>query len=157
MISATALQLSISWSCAVLLVLWVPAAWLAAMHWVAVAAACFDEFSKRLIIFLLMVVPTASLVVTLKWSAVLLSRSWLDSLPWVEAHCLAGATMSAVASARALAADNSRFCKSLSDWLSASPLIAWISSAVACARILACRTISFESLLPISSPEATMI
>ena len=79
------------------------------MHWVAVAAACFEEFSRRLIIFLLMVVPTASLVVTLRWSAARFSRSWLDSLPWLEAHCLAASTMSAVASARAFAADNSRF------------------------------------------------
>ena len=48
-------------------------------------------------------------------------------------------------------------CNSESDCVSASPLIAWMSSAVDWARIRACRTISPESKLAMSSPLATKI
>jgi hypothetical protein len=79
------------------------------MHWVAVAAACFAAFSNRFIIFRLMVVPTASAVVVRRRSAAWRNTSWLPAFPGVEAHSLAASTMSAVASARAFAADSRRF------------------------------------------------
>ena len=109
--SATALQLSISSSWLLWLVLCWPAPWLAAIHCVAVAAACLALFSRRFNIFRLIVVPTASVVVTRSCSAARLRASWLFSLPGLLAHFLAASTISAVASANALAADNRRFCR----------------------------------------------
>ena len=61
------------------------------------------------IILPLIVVPTSSVVVTLTLSAALFSWSRLSGSAGRLAHCLAASTMSAVASANALAADNRRF------------------------------------------------
>ena len=110
MTSATLLQLSISCCWPMWFVLCEPAPWLAAMHWVAVAAACLDAFSSLLIIFLFMVVETAWEVVFLKVSAALFSASWLDGSDPSALTACAASTILAVASANSLAADRSRFC-----------------------------------------------
>ena len=107
--SATALQLSISWSWVIWLVLYDPAPWLAAMHWVAVAAACFEAFSNLLIIFRFMVVLTAMCVVFLRYSAARFNASWLSRSVGLDAQDLAASTIRAVASASSLAAVKSLF------------------------------------------------
>ena len=110
MTSATLLQLSMSCCCPIWLELCAPAPWLAAMHWVAVAAACLDAFSSRLIIFLFIVVETATEVVFLSVSAALFNAAWFV---WLEPSALtdwAASTILAVASAESLAADRSRRC-----------------------------------------------
>ena len=107
--SATALQLSISWSWVMWLVLYDPAPWLAAIHWVAVAAACLEAFSNLFIIFRFMVVLTAIWVVFLRFSAARFKASWLSRSVGLDAQDLAASTIRAVASASSLAAVNSRF------------------------------------------------
>ena len=80
------------------------------MHWVAVAAACLEAFSRRLIILRLMVVRTAASVVVRKFSAALFKASWLSGSWGLEAQDLAASTILAVASASSLAAVSRRFC-----------------------------------------------
>ena len=108
--SATALHDSMSSSCDMPLVLWPPAPWLAAMHWVAVAAACLEAFSSLLIILRLIVVPTAACVVLRRFSAAVFKVCWLSGSEGLEAHCLAASTILAVASASSLAAVRRRLC-----------------------------------------------